>query len=152
MAIATLSTILSAAAVVAGSPVVDAPVTVWTLLRLGNVAVPPAKPVAATLVLGKHHAVGGTVACNSVAGSRITWVSSRSGRQGRFLQHLGEYMPSTVMLCGDAVTTSIGGTFWQKMRSARSWSATPDRLTVRFADGSTAVLVRAAASTPGSIR
>lgn len=94
-------------------------------------------PPGATLRFLDDHRIAGTEDCNDVFSEDYRWSIDATGVEGRFRPGI---IGQTAVGCGTA--TGIGKRFWHDMADARGWSIQGDRLTVRFADGGQAVLMR----------
>jgi len=112
----------------------------WVLRELDGARVERANPEAGTLRLQANGRIAGTSACNDVGGDELTWTAGASGRTGSIERNQLGTMVTTVMGCLDARAVASGGRFWAQMRNARSWSANANVLTIRFPDGSAALL------------
>ncbi len=116
---------------------------VWVLREVKGAMAGQGDPPGATLRFGGDHRIAGTEDCNDVFSPDYRWSADSSGVDGRFRPGpLGK----TAVGCG--VTTTTGERFWHAMSDARTWSARRDILTIRFADGSQAVLKRAGRFVP----
>jgi len=131
----------SASKPVGGSAQADAPVGKnWVLRELDGAPVKRANPEAATIRLDADGRIAGTSACNDVGGEELTWTADASGRSGSIERNQLGTMVTTVVGCWDARAIASGDRFWTQMRNARSWSANATTLTIRFSDGSAAML------------
>ena len=112
----------------------------WVLRELDGAPVKRANPEAATIRLEAGGRIAGTSACNDVGGDELTWIADASGRSGTIGRNQLGTMVTTVVVCSDARAVVSGDRFWKQIRNARSWSANATTLTIRFSDGSIAVL------------
>ena len=123
-------------------PVKIAAVTgkVWVLRQLEGQHVNRTDAEAATIRFLADHWIVGTSACNDVGGEELTWSANSSGRTGAFRRNQTGATITTAAGCLDALAMQLGDRFWARMIDARDWSASATTLTIRFSDGSGALL------------
>ena len=109
----------------------------WELVMFEGSMVPAARPPAATLSFCRDGSVGGTAACNQ-GGSPLMWQERRFALPSG--PNTAPFPVFTVMRCRDDQSSALGHRFWQRMMRARTWTRDGHRLTIGFADGSSAVL------------
>ncbi len=119
--------------------VVPISASVWALRSLENRSVPRFHLEAVTLRLQPDHGIGGTASCNSVGGNEFTWTAVSSAR-GSFAREPSQPTITTAVGCNDVAATQIADRFWTLMSKAREWSIDRDNLSIRFDDGTVAVL------------
>ncbi|MBI0476721.1 META domain-containing protein [Sphingomonas sp. MA1305] len=115
--------------------------TRWMLSEIDGRPVATGRFDAAHLVFGPDRQIGGSAGCSSFGGNRIRWSTDRTGTRGTLTVDPKGSMFWTTIRCDDSPADRDGTLFWDKMRRPRSWAASAGRLTITFADGSTARLV-----------
>ncbi|MCU6455389.1 META domain-containing protein [Sphingomonas sp. A2-49] len=94
---------------------------IWVLHHFDNVSV--SDPNAATLTFRRDGGVEGTVCNNRGSSGWWSWSARRSGREGAITYRPddpGKLTLYTLIGCRIPGSGTIGGDFWQKMRSATS--------------------------------
>ena len=113
---------------------------VWALREMDSRPVPTTRPEAATIRLASDHTVRGSSACNHVGGEEIRWARDPQVREGTFRRHAAGATIITAMGCADEARMILGDRFWERMVHAATWSIEKNSLTIRFDDGSSALL------------
>ena len=138
--IALLAALSAPAVVHAAQRHTEPATTRWVLSEIEGRPVGKGPDDAARFIFGPDHQIGGSAGCSSFAGDRIRWSIDPAGMRGTLTFDPNRAMYWTTIQCGDSPAQRDGMLFWEKMRRARSWAASPTRLTITFADGSIARL------------
>jgi hypothetical protein len=70
----------------------------------------------------------------------INWSADPAGAKGTFARNQAGATIITAAGCANASSIKTGSRFWARMGDARDWSLNAKTLTVRFTDGSIALL------------
>lgn len=131
-----------------GSAIVDRSVQnvelagiVWALRQFEGERVERTDPEAATIRFLADRGIVGTSACNDVGGEELTWSADTSGKKGAIKRSWTGATITTLVGCQDSLAAQLGDRFWARMLAARDWSASATTLTIKFSDGSSALLV-----------
>ena len=140
--------LLTAGVALANVPVQNAGLVVgkWSLRQFQGRSIKHADPEAATLRFLANNRIVGTAACNDVGGDEVTWSADLSGAKGAFARNQAVATITTTVGCANASSMKTGSRFWTRMSDAHDWSLRGKTLTIRFADGATALLLTKADS------
>ena len=136
-------TLLTAGVALANLPVQNAGSVVqkWSLRQFEGRSVKHANPEAVTLRFLANNRIVGTAACNDVGGDELTWSANLAGTNGAFARNQAGATIITTAGCANASSMRTGSQFWTRMSGAHDWSLRGKALTIKFADGATALLV-----------
>jgi len=99
-----------------------------------------ANPEAVTLRFLANNRIVGTAACNDVGGDKLTWSADLPGTKGTFARNQAGATIITTAGCANASPMRAGSQFGTRMSGAHDWSLKGKALTIKFADGATALL------------
>jgi len=136
-------TLLTAGVALANLPVQSAGSVVekWSLRQFEGQSIKHADPEAVTLRFLANNRIVGTAACNDVGGDELTWSADLANTKGKFARNRGGATIITTAGCANASSRRTGSHFWTRMSDAHDWSLMGKALTIKFADGATALLV-----------